>query len=405
MMGVVTFASDDVPAPEVVTGDGVPVPRGFLSHTANVGIKDGSADFSILAADGPCQAEAVFTRSRFSGPSVTLSRRHLATGRPRAIVTVSKNANVATGAAGDRDAEALAAGVAAVLGVATEDVLVASTGVIGRRYPEGKLSAHLGAGPPLGPADLPAVARAIMTTDTVPKLAGAGVPGSEATVAGVAKGVGMIEPDMATLLVYLITDAEVPAGRLDRIFRRVVDRTFNSLSVDTDTSTSDTCILLANGAAGPVDEGAFERALEAVATSLVHQLARDGEGATKLLTVTVTDARDRAQAKRVAKAVVNSPLVKTAVHGCDPNWGRVVMAVGKCSEDTDIDPDRVRVAFGAVEVYPAVLDDSGLAKVAEVMAADDVTITVALGTGAADATVWGCDLSDGYIRINADYTT
>jgi glutamate N-acetyltransferase/amino-acid N-acetyltransferase len=268
-----------------------------------------------------------------------------------------------------------------------------------------KLEAHLDGPPELGPVDLPSVARAIMTTDTVPKLAGVRVPRSGAVVAGVAKGVGMIEPDMATLLVYLVTDAEVSSGQLGPVFRRVVDRTFNSLSVDTDTSTSDTCIVLANGAAGPVDLGDFEAALEAVARSLVQQLARDGEGATKLLTVTVNEARDGAQAKRVAKAVVNSPLVKTAVHGCDPNWGRVVMAVGKCSEDTDIDPDRVRVAFGDFEVYPSVLDESGLAKLADVMAAGEVVINVSLGTGSATATVWGCDLSDGYIRINADYTT
>jgi glutamate N-acetyltransferase / amino-acid N-acetyltransferase len=239
----------------------------------------------------------------------------------------------------------------------------------------------------------------------VPKLAAARVPNSGAVVAGVAKGVGMIEPDMATLLVYLVTDADVPVKAIHAPFRRVVERTFNSLSVDTDTSTSDTCILLASGVAGPVDPDDFEAALGAVALSLVHQLARDGEGATKLLTVTVTEARDAGQAKRVAKSIVNSPLVKTAVHGGDPNWGRVVMAVGKCSDDLDISPAAVKVAFGDFEVYPSLLDESGLAKVAEVMAAGDVAVNVSLGCGAATATVYGCDLSDGYIRINADYTT
>jgi glutamate N-acetyltransferase/amino-acid N-acetyltransferase len=194
---------------EVITGDGVPVPRGFVSHVANVGIKDGTTDFSVLAAEGPCTADAVFTKSRFAGPSVALSRLHLERGRPRAIVTVSKNANVATGEEGLRHAVELAGGVATALGCEPDDVLVASTGVIGRLYPIERLRAHLPDRVVTGPLDLPAVARAIMTTDTVPKLAGARV--GDAVIAGVAKGVGMIEPDMATLLTYLVTDAAVPA--------------------------------------------------------------------------------------------------------------------------------------------------------------------------------------------------
>lgn len=386
----------------VVTGDDVPVPAGFVGHVANVGIKDDSLDFAVLAVDGPATADAVFTRSRFSGPSVVLSRRHLAEGSPRAIVTVSKNANVATGEAGAAHAAELASGVARVLGCALEDVLVASTGVIGRTYPIEKLRSHL-AGLELGELDLPAVARAIMTTDTVPKLAGATV--GSATIAGVAKGVGMIEPDMATLLTYIVTDADVPADDLRTVFRRVVDRTYNSLSVDTDTSTSDTAVILSSGAAGPVDIDTFEAALQRVMLTLVRQLARDGEGATKLLQVTVTGARNDEQAKRVAKAVVNSPLVKTAIHGADPNWGRVVMAVGKCSDDTDIDQTRVQVSFGEFSVYPDIPDDEGLARVAAVMKEDEVDITVDLGISEGAWTVWGCDLSDGYVRINADYTT
>jgi glutamate N-acetyltransferase / amino-acid N-acetyltransferase len=388
---------------DVTTGDEVPIPRGFVSHAANVGIKDDTTDFSVLASEAPCTAAAMFTRSRFAGPSVVVSRRHLSSGAPRAIVTVSKNANVATGEEGLRNAVELAVGVAATLGCPTEDVLVASTGVIGRRYPMERIRAHLDGGVTMGPLDLPALARAIMTTDSVPKLAGVRV--GDVTVAGVAKGVGMIEPDMATLLTYLVTDAEIPAEDLRSVFHRVVARTFNCLSVDTDTSTSDTALVLASGAAGPVDLDAFEEALGAVAESLVRQLARDGEGATKLIQVTVTDARDEDQAKRVAKAVVNSPLVKTAVHGADPNWGRIVMAVGKCADDTDITPASVRVAFGAIEAYPSPVDDTVLARLAEVMSRDEVEITVSLGTGAASARVWGCDLSDGYVRINADYTT
>jgi len=227
----------------------------------------------------------------------------------------------------------------------------------------------------------------------------------DACVVGVAKGVGMIEPDMATMLAFVFTDAEVDAVTLDRLWRRATEETFNCLSVDSDTSTSDTAVVLASGAAGPVSEPALSVALREVCLDLVLQLARDGEGATKLITVTVRRARDRRQAKVVAKAVVNSPLVKTAVHGADPNWGRVAMAIGKCREETDIDPDRVVIRFGDMEAYPARPGPDGLARLSEIMSADHVEIEVELGTGEADATVYGCDLSSAYVHINADYTT
>jgi glutamate N-acetyltransferase/amino-acid N-acetyltransferase len=215
----------------------------------------------------------------------------------------------------------------------------------------------------------------------------------------------MIEPDMATLLGYVVTDAAVPKEAMSEAFRRTVDLTFNSLSIDTDTSTSDSVLLLSNGAAGPVETADFERALHAVCHSLTLQLAADGEGATKVVQVTVGTARDASQAKRVAKAVVNSPLVKCAVHGADPNWGRVVMAIGKCSEDVDITPETVRVSFAGFEVYPRRLDDAGLGELAKLMRSDMVEIDIDLGTGGAAATVWGCDLSAEYVHINADYTT
>ena len=384
-----------------------PTPLGFRSHVANVGVKDTSLDFSVIASDAPCAAAGLFTRSRFAGASVVLSRRHVADGRARAIVTVSKNANVATGAQGDADSATLADGVAAALGIAPDEVLVSSTGVIGRPLPMDRIGAHLDRlrddrdAFDLGGLDQVAVA--MMTTDTVPKTASAAV--GEATIVGVAKGVGMIEPDMATLLTYFVTDAAVRPDDLRAVFGRVVASTFNCLSIDTDTSTSDTALVLANGLAGPVDVGDFETALHAVALDLVKQIARDGEGATKLIEVTVDHAADAVQAKRVAKLVVNSPLVKTAVHGSDPNWGRVAMAIGKAWEYPDIDPDRTSIRFGAIEVYPRTLDDGDLRELEAVMAADEVTIGVSLGLGDETATVWGCDLSDGYVRINADYTT
>lgn len=407
----------------------LPLPAGFVAHTGHAGLRDEGDDLAIIVGPEGCTSAGVFTKSRFSGPSVTLSRPRVATGQARAVVVVAKNANVATGARGARDAAELTTLVGKVAGIDDEQVLVASTGVIGRPYPMDLLRAHFASlAPPTagapdagrqdgGPrpwgADAWAVARSMMTTDTVPKTASRQV--GPARVVGVGKGVGMIEPDMATLLVFALTDAEVDAGTLDRLWRRAVDDTFNCLSVDTDTSTSDTAVVLASGWAGRVPEAELAVALREVCLDLTLQLARDGEGATKLLTVTVAGARDRDQARRVAKAIVNSPLVKTAVHGADPNWGRVAMAIGKCSDDTDIDPERVVIRFGDIETYPAIPDDAGLEDLRAVMERDHVDIDVELGIGdgqatdgqAADgqATVYGCDLSDGYVRINADYTT
>jgi glutamate N-acetyltransferase/amino-acid N-acetyltransferase len=387
---------------------GTTLPRGFRAHVANIGIKDDTDDFTIVASESPCTSAAVFTRSLFAGPSVVVSRRNAAAQGLRAAVVISKNANVATGAQGLADAEEVVTGVAAALGIAADEVLVASTGVIGRPYPMDRVRAHLGTLPVDGAAFLTStaaddVARAIMTTDTHPKVASA--TAGDARFVGVAKGVGMIEPDMATMIALVLTDAEIAADELDGTFRRVVERTFNSVSVDTDTSTSDTAAVLANGLAGPVGSAEVEAALEAVCLDLTRQLAADGEGATRLLVVTVDGARDEDQAKRVAKAIVNSPLVKTAVHGADPNWGRVAMAIGKCQEDTDIDQSTVVIRFGDQEVYPTLLDERGLSRLSEDMRADEVRIGATLGTGTAAWTVYGCDLSDGYVRINADYTT
>lgn len=387
---------------------GVPLPAGFHAHVANVGIKDDTDDFVVVASDTPCDAAAVFTKSRFAGPSVEVSRRHVADGRLRAFVVVSKNANVATGAQGLANAEELATGIAAAIGCEPSDVLVTSTGVIGRQYPMDRIRGHLSELRwPFDGTDALAAATGMMTTDTHPKTATATLPssGGTATVVGVAKGVGMIEPDMATMLAFVMTDARVPAAQLDAIFRSVVDRTFNSLSVDTDTSTSDTAAVLANGAAGDVDPDDLAAALESVCLELTRQLAADGEGATKLLVVRATGARDDDQARRVAKAIVNSPLVKTAVHGADPNWGRVAMAIGKCSDDVDIEQERVVIRFGDAEVYPTPIGAADLEALEKYLRGDEVHIEVDLGIAEGSWTVYGCDLSDGYVRINADYTT
>jgi glutamate N-acetyltransferase / amino-acid N-acetyltransferase len=392
--------------PGTTGGVTTPLPQGFTCHVANVGIKDDTDDFVVVAADGRSSAAGMFTRSRFAGPSVIVSRDHVADLSARAVVVISKNANVATGAEGLANAHEVVAGVARSLGCDPSEVLVASTGVIGRPYPMDRVRSALDSLTwPFAGCDANAVARAIMTTDTHAKVASATVGDGPVRVVGVAKGVGMIEPDMATLIALFFTDADVPPGELDATFRSVIDRTFNCVSVDTDTSTSDTAVVLASGHAGPVEGDAFETALHEVALALTLMVARDGEGATKLIEVRVDAARDAAQAKRVAKAIVNSPLVKTAVHGADPNWGRVAMAIGKCSDDTDIEEDRVVIRFGGQEVYPRSVDEAGLARLSAYMCGTDVLIHVSLGTGDASATVWGCDLSDGYVRINADYTT
>ncbi|MSZ96502.1 MAG: bifunctional glutamate N-acetyltransferase/amino-acid acetyltransferase ArgJ [Actinobacteria bacterium] len=382
------------------------LPLGFSSFVTNVGVKDSTKDFTVVMADGPCAASGVFTQSRFAGPSVVISRRHVENLSARAVVVISKNANVATGPEGIAHAEEVAASVAAKLGIDTSDVLIASTGVIGRQYPIDNIRAGISGLPfPLPDNDADDVARGIMTTDTVHKISSATVPGSEARIVGVAKGVGMIEPNMATLIAMIFTDADIAPKDLNTIFRGVINQTLNCVSVDTDTSTSDTAIILASGKAGPVDSDAFTQALHSVLLDLTKAIARDGEGAETLIEVVVDAARNAEQAKTVAKSIVNSPLVKTAVHGADPNWGRVAMAVGKCSQYTDIDQEKVVIRFGTQEVYPTQVTEAGLEKLSQYMRGADVTIHVSLATGTSSATVWGCDLTDGYVRINADYTT
>ncbi len=384
----------------------ISLPQGFRAYVANVGIKDSTDDFTLVVADTKCAAAGVFTQSRFAGPSVLVSREHIANLSARAVVVISKNANVATGAEGMSNAREVVSGVATALACDPTDVLIASTGVIGRQYPMTQVRSGLNSIPKQFVAtSAEAVANGIMTTDTVHKVAQAEISGSTARVVGVAKGVGMIEPNMATLITMIFTDALIAPAELDQVFRKVIDRTFNCVSIDTDTSTSDTAIVMASGMAGAVNVDAFEAALHEVALSLTKQVARDGEGAEKLIEVHVDLAKDRDQAKTVAKAIVNSPLVKTAVHGADPNWGRVAMAVGKCSQYLDVNQDKVVIRFGSQEVYPTQVDARGLADLSNYMRGNEVRIHVSLTTGTSDATVWGCDLTDGYVRINADYTT
>jgi glutamate N-acetyltransferase/amino-acid N-acetyltransferase len=380
-------------------------PQGYLSLAKNIGIKDDTLDFTVVYSTVRAAAAGVFTQSLFCGAPVIVGREHLADGHLQALVVNSKNANVATGKQGVENSREITRLVARELGVAAEDVLPSSTGVIGQQLPIERFRAELvNLHSQLKPENLGAAAQAIMTTDTRPKVRARRV--GSAVLAGMAKGAGMIEPNMATMLSFLFTDAAIPPDTLKPMLRQAVEQSFNMVSVDTDTSTSDTVVIMANGLAGEVDLAEFQTALDEMCIELAKEVARDGEGATKLLEVVVTSARDDQQAKRVAKAIVNSPLIKTAVHGADPNWGRVAMAVGKCHEETDIRPENVTMSFGDTCIYakgePLGVDLSQLEAYLE---GTEIRILVDLGLQTGQATVWGCDLTEEYVRINALYTT
>jgi glutamate N-acetyltransferase/amino-acid N-acetyltransferase len=376
-------------------------PLGFRCASRNVGLKPEAKDLALFASDVDATAAAVFTRNQFPGAPVVLGRETMRGGRLRAIVANSKVSNVATGELGVANARRMAAAAAAEIGTIPDYVLVSSTGVIGVPLPIDiiergihGMSADLGDDPLVG-------AEGIMTTDTYAKALSVSV--GAATITWVAKGSGMIEPNMATMLVYIFTDAELDASSLDSMLRQSVDVSFNMLSVDSDTSTSDTCAILANGLAGPVDVVAFAAALTAGCIRMTEMLARDGEGAMHLLRATVTGAANIAEARKVAKSLINSPLIKTMVYGADPNVGRILMAIGKCFDCT-INPSTTSATINGYEVlrggYRLEFDD---AIVRAALGAESVDIEVALGVGEGQATAYGCDLTKGYIDENAAY--
>ncbi|MEX2582386.1 MAG: bifunctional glutamate N-acetyltransferase/amino-acid acetyltransferase ArgJ [Gemmatimonadota bacterium] len=376
-------------------------PRGFRCASRNCGLKPAAKDLSVFVSSEPAAAAAVFTRNRFPGAPIIVGREQLRNGRLQAIVVNSKVSNVGTGETGILNARRMGIAASAELGVRADEVLMSSTGVIGKQLPIETIEAGLrGIADEL--TDDPIVgAEGIMTTDSHPKAISAGV--GEATITWIGKGAGMIEPNMATMLVYIFTDAAFDAPTLDRMLRVAVEDSFNMLSVDTDTSTSDTCAILANGLAGRVSEEAFTAALRAGCIRMAEIMARDGEGATKLLRARVERARDSTQARIVAKAIINSPLVKTMAFGADPNVGRVLMAVGKCF-DVDQDPECTAVWINDVPVFAegcrCEYDEAALRTV---LAGDPVEIRVSLGMGDGAATAFGCDLTHGYIDENAAY--
>jgi glutamate N-acetyltransferase / amino-acid N-acetyltransferase len=391
-----------VSSPFAVRFHDVPVlPRGFRCASRNCGLKPTAKDLAIFVSDVEADAAAVFTRNQFPGAPIILGRDTMRSGRLRAIVANSKVSNVATGPRGIEDARRMAAAAAAELGTSPDRVLVSSTGVIGIRLPIDLIERGLrGMAGELTPDPLVG-AEGIMTTDTHPKALSASV--GEATITWVAKGSGMIEPNMATMLAYIFTDAAIDAPTLDRMLRAAVHLSFNMLSVDSDTSTSDTCAILANGIAGTVDFNAFSDVLAAGSIRMAEMLARDGEGAQHLIRATVRDAASEADARRVAKSLVNSPLVKTMVHGADPNVGRLLMAVGKCADCT-IRADATDAWINGHAVVRrgqrVEFDDD---EVRATLRAEIVTLEVSLGVGTESATAFGCDLTQGYIDENAAY--
>jgi len=378
-------------------------PRGFRCASRNCGIKPSGRDLSLFVSDVDAAAAAVFTRNRFPGAPIIVGRETMRAGLLRAVVVNSRVSNVATGEEGVANARRMAEAAAAELGTTPGRVLVSSTGVIGVPLPIDKIEGGL-QGMAADLVDDPMVgAEGIMTTDTHPKALSLSV--GDATLTIVAKGAGMIEPNMATMLAYIFTDARIDAALLDTMLRDAVDVSFNMLSVDTDTSTSDTCAILANGLAGDVDAGAWADALHAACIRMTEVLARDGEGATKLLRVTVRGAGELQEARAVAKSLVNSPLIKTMAYGADPNVGRILMAVGKCFESS-YEPSRVGASINGFVVVEngarARFDDQ---RVRDVLAGEVIDLEVDLGTaeGGAEATAYGCDLTEGYVRENAAY--
>ena len=395
-------------------GGGITAAAGFRAAAVSCGLKADALDLALIVADEAASAAAVFTTNLVVAAPVLVAKRHLAEsgGTARAVVVNSGCANACTGVEGMVAADAMATAVSQAIGCRTEHVLIASTGVIGLHLDSTKIARGVAdAAIRLGRDTHTAAAEAIMTTDIAPKEAAVRVdtPAGSFAVGGMVKGAGMIEPNMATMLGFLTTDAAVEPDRLRRALSEAVDDTFNAITVDGECSTNDAVFLLASGASGvTIDEAAhaaFVDALREVCGTLAREIVRGGEGATKLVAVRVTGGGSDADARRAARAIANSLLVKTALNGGDPNWGRLLAVAGRAG--VAVEPARAQVRIG-----PAVLfaDDTVFADrepaAAAHLAGDEVEVQVDLGTdGGRAATVWTCDLSAQYVRINADYRT
>ncbi len=391
-----------------------PIP-GVSLGVIEAGIRyKGRADLTMLEFAPGTTVAGVFTRNLCPGAPIDWCRAALKGGKARALVVNAGNANVFTGKAGREATAATAAAAAALVGCKPREVFLASTGVIGETLPHDRLTAALPAlHAALSPDRWPDAARGIMTTDTFPKAAlrTATIGDATVTLAGIAKGSGMIAPDMATMLSFLATDAKIPAAALQALLSKGVGRSFNCITVDSDTSTSDTVLLFATGQAQhprvPAEGGAilkdFARALDELLLDLALQVARDGEGAQKLIRIDVTGAVSAKSAHRIAMAIANSPLVKTAIAGEDANWGRIVMAVGKSGEPADRDKLGIAVGGTWMAQEGGVVPGYDEAPVVAHMRGREVEITVDIGLGRGKARVWTCDLTHGYIDINGSY--
>lgn len=388
--------------------------RGFRFAGVSAGLKTqaGAKDLGLIAAEHPCPAAAVFSANKVKAAPVYVTIDRIRDGRLQAIVANSGCANSFTGKPGLKLARDSCAVTARELGCAPSMVAPSSTGVIGHLYDLAKFSAGVrDAAAALSEDGLADFARAIMTTDTRPKTASTSlrIGGADVTIAGAVKGVGMISPHMATMLGYVMTDAAASAAQLRAALKLALPTSFNAITVDGDMSTNDTVIVMASGAAGnrPLrgrDLAAFNQAIAAVCAALARELVRDGEGATKLVEVQVRGARNSADAERCARQIANSPLVKTAFFGCDPNVGRILMAAG--SSGAAVESDKLTLSIGGVKVAArGALIVAALAAAQEKMRAREFTIILDLRIGAAHATILTCDLSYDYVRINAEYTT
>ena len=400
---------------KTVENGGITSPEGFTAGAVNAGIRSDRSDMALLLSETDASTAGVFTTNRVFAAPVALCRKTLSHGKARAILINSGNANACTGTQGMDDAQKMATLTASELGVSKESVFVCSTGTIGIPLPMDKIEAGI----PLAAAALSAkgghdAACAIMTTDTVPKETAVSIhiDGHTVHIGGMAKGSGMIEPNMATMLAFITTDALVPSSALQSCLSDCVSRTFNTITVDGDQSTNDTVLLLANGAAGnaPLTPDhpqwkTFTEAVEQVCMTLARAIVKDGEGATKLVSITVQNAATHAEATAAAKAIANSLLCKTAWFGGDPNWGRVIAAVGYSG--AEVQQDQIDIQFSGL---PAVTGgqlspETSLEALAAVYARDAFEITVDLHIGNGSATVLTCDCSYDYVRINADYMT
>ncbi len=391
---------------EPMIQNGVTAAKGFQAAGVACGIKKtGALDLALVVSDHDCTCAGVFTTNRVQAAPVVYDKEMLAKNRNaiRAVVANSGCANACTGDAGLDDVRTTAEETARALGIRADQVLVLSTGVIGQRLPMDKIRAGVkDATQKLSPAGGDDAARAIMTTDTKPKTF---VVSSRFTIGGMCKGAGMIHPNMATMLAVLTTDAKLTPDLLDQALRRAVNQSFNRISIDGDMSTNDTVLLLANGASGYTpDLAEFTEALTRVCVNLAQQLVRDGEGVTKFVELVVTGAHTEADAVQVAKAIANSPLVKTALYGGDANWGRVIAAAGYSG--VEVEPAKMKLWFGDVNVFangmPTDFDEADSTRA---IAGKDVFIRLDLGQGNASTTFWTCDLSHDYVTINGKYRT